>query len=608
MEYRSQKIAYWYFAAALPLFVLQVVMGLWLAANYTFTIPQSIVNVFPFATARAFHTNLLVLWMLLGFMGGTYYIIPEETKSEIYSTGLAWFQLIALLVTGVTALVGFLFGWTQGRPLLEIPMALDFVVVIGALVFLFNVGMTIFKARNWTAIQGTLLGGLVFLALLYLFGIPFYRNLVIDWYYWWWVIHLWVEGAWELVTASIFAFVLMKITGVEREVVEKWLYVEIGLFLFTGLAGTGHHYYWIGAPRYWLWIGGIFSALEPLPILLMVIDTMHHVKERKAKIVNPLTWTYAIGCAVMHLIGAGVWGFLHTLPQINYYTHGSQVTVSHGHLAFFGAYALLNLMTFYYAMPKLKGIAAYDDRRGKIGFWTMCTAMMIMGLTFGVAGVLQSYIERVLGMGYMVAQGYMRLWMGVTMAAGVFFLGGLLTTVVDLFTLRPGRCRHRRNRSRFRRFPGGGPEPLTPVKDSDPPDPAQSSQGSGRPRIRYTTRQRGNHGSLHERIRGRVARLLLPGRRARDLDGGDGRGGMGAVRPRPLQPAGLHGDDDLRRGVLHPAALQRADAALALLGPHPLLPRQHRADRDGGHRAGAPLHGLHPLLGPVGHLGGRCSP
>ena len=120
----------------------------------------------------------------------------------------------------------------------------------------------------------------------------------------------------------------------------------------------------------------------------------------------------------MHLIGAGVWGFLHTLPQINYYTHGSQVTVSHGHLAFFGAYALLNLTIFYYAMPRLKGIAVYDDVRGTIGFWTMCIAMMIMGLTFGVAGVLQSYIERVLGLGYMAAQGYMRLWMGVTLSAG----------------------------------------------------------------------------------------------------------------------------------------------------------------------------------------------
>jgi nitric oxide reductase subunit B len=87
-----------------------------------------------------------------------------------------------------------------------------------------------------------------------------------------------------------------------------------GVFM-TGIAGTGHHYYWIGAPKYWLWVGGVFSALEPLPIVLMPFDTMNHVKERRNKILNPLTWTIAIGCAVLHLIGAGVWGFMHTLPQ-----------------------------------------------------------------------------------------------------------------------------------------------------------------------------------------------------------------------------------------------------------------------------------------------------
>jgi len=439
MEYRSQKIAYWYFAIALLLFTLQVVMGLWLAFSYSFTVPQWIVDKFSFATARAMHTNLLVLWMLLGFMGGTYYIVPEETKSEIYSMKLAWFQLVALVATGVVALVGFIFGWTQGRPLLEIPTSLDLIVVVGALVFLFNVGMTMYLAKRWTVIQGTLLGGLLFLALLYLFGIPFYRNEVTDWYYWWWVIHLWVEGAWELVTAAIFAFVLMKLTGVDRQVVEKWLYVEIGLFLFTGIVGTGHHYYWIGAPKYWLWFGGIFSALEPLPILLMLIDTMNHVKLRQEAIKNPLTWTIAIGCAVMHMIGAGIWGFMHTLPQINYYTHGSQVTVSHGHLAFFGAYALLNIMVFYYAMPKIKGIEVYDPSRGKVAFWTMSTAMMLMGISFGIAGVVQSYIERVLGMGYMVAQSYMRLWLGVTFFLGLCFFAGLLIMVTDLLTLRPAR-------------------------------------------------------------------------------------------------------------------------------------------------------------------------
>jgi len=439
MEYRSQRIAHWYFKIALILFALQVVMGLWLAFNYTFTVPQQIVDVFPFATARAIHTNLLVVWMLLGFMGGTYYIVPEETGTEIYSPNLAWLQLIALVTVGVIAIIGFIFGWTKGRPLLEIPPPLNYVVVAVALIFLFNIGMTMFKARHWTVIQGVLLGGLLFLALLYLFGIPFYRNEVIDWYYWWWVIHLWVEGAWELVTGAIMAFVLMKLTGVDRKVVEKWLYVEIGLFLFTGIAGTGHHYYWIGAPKYWLWVGGIFSALEPLPILLMVIDTMHHVRHRQTQIINSHTWTLAVGCAVFHFIGAGVWGFAHTLPQINYYTHGSQVTVSHGHLAFFGAYALLNLTVFYYAIPKLKGIEIYNPTRAKVGFWTMCSAMMLMGLTFGIAGILQAYMERVLGMGYMVAQSYMRLWMGVTLALGFVFLSGVLVTVYDLLNMKPAR-------------------------------------------------------------------------------------------------------------------------------------------------------------------------
>ncbi|OGC79968.1 MAG: nitric-oxide reductase [candidate division Zixibacteria bacterium RBG_16_43_9] len=437
MEYKSQKVAYPYFVIALFLFLLQVLFGLWLAINYFFTLPQGLVNVFPFATARAIHTNLLVLWMLLGFMGGTYFLLPDETKREIYSPGLAYFQLVLLVVTGVVALVGFVFGWTQGRPLLEIPRPLDFAVVIGALIFLFNVGMTMLKGKNWTVIQGTLLAGLIVLALLYLFGIPFYHNLSVDWYYWWWVIHLWVEGAWEMITAAIIAWILLKITGVPREVVEKWLYVELGLFLFTGIAGIGHHYYWLGAPKYWLYVGGIFSGLEPVPIILMLIDTFKHVKHRQLEIKNPLVWTYAVGCAVFHLLGAGVFGFVHTLPMINYYTHGSQVTAAHGHMAFFGAYALLNLTVFYYAIPKLKGIEFFKESLGRVGFWIMVIAMTGMGLAFGVAGVLQTYLERVMGLGYMTAQGEMRFWFKIVFSFGLIFLSGVIITIYDLLTLKP---------------------------------------------------------------------------------------------------------------------------------------------------------------------------
>jgi nitric oxide reductase subunit B len=401
-----------------------------------------VVDVFPFATARAIHTNLLVLWLLLGFMGATFYLVPEETGTELAWPKMAIAQLALLAATGVTAIVGFLFGWTQGRPLLEIPRPLDLLVVIGALMFLANIAVTMIRAKRWTAVQGSLLGGLVFLALMYLFGIPFYQNLSVDWYYWWWVVHLWVEGAFELIAAAMVAFMLIKLTGVERKVVEKWLYVELGLFLFTGIAGTGHHYYWLGAPKYWLWVGGIFSALEPLPILLMVYDTWRDVKHRTQPLLPRLTWVYMIGMVIIHFIGAGMFGFAHTLPMINYYTHGSQVTVSHGHLSFYGAYVLLNLTFFYFAIPRLKSFpgGSYEEKTGHWGFWLTTLGVMGMSLAFAVAGVLQTYLERVQGQPYIVAQQPIRFWMFVVGVHGLVVLAGVLLVVKHLLTLRPARA------------------------------------------------------------------------------------------------------------------------------------------------------------------------
>ena len=442
MNYKTQSVAYPYFVVALLLFALQVLMGLWLATNYFTTIPQSVVDVFPFATARAMHTNLLVLWLLLGFMGSTFYLVPEETGTELAWPKMALAQLALLAVTGVTALVGFFFGWTKGRPLLEIPFPLNLLIVVGALMFLANVGVTLIRARKWTAVQGSLLGGLVFLAVMYLFGVPFYKNLAEDWYYWWWVIHLWVEGAWELITAALTAFVLIKLTGVDRKVVEKWLYVELGLFLFTGIAGTGHHYYWLGAPKYWIWVGGVFSALEPFPILLMLWDTWRDVKHRTQPARPRLTWTYLVGMVVLHFVGAGLFGFAHTLPMINYYTHGSQVTVSHGHLSFYGAYVLMNLTFFYFAIPRLKGYrdGEYDERSGQWGFWLMSLGVLGMSLGFAVAGVLQVYLERIQGQPYMLAQQPIRFWMFVVAAHGLLLLAGALVTIRHLLTLKPARA------------------------------------------------------------------------------------------------------------------------------------------------------------------------
>src|SRR5512142_3112446 len=111
MTYQSQRVAYPYFVVALLLFALQVVMGLWVGLQYVVTVPQPVVDLFPFATSRAIHTNLLVLWMLLGFMGATFYLVPEEAKRELAWPRLALLQLGLLVATGVAALIGFAFGW-----------------------------------------------------------------------------------------------------------------------------------------------------------------------------------------------------------------------------------------------------------------------------------------------------------------------------------------------------------------------------------------------------------------------------------------------------------------------------------------------------------------
>lgn len=433
MIYESQKVASKYFLISAVFFGLQVIFGLLLILKYIW--PDPLIDILPFNTARAIHTNLLVVWMLFGFMGGTYYVVPEEAQTEIFSKRLANLQFWLFLLGGLVAVIGFLSGWTAGRPLLELPVPIKWAVVLIALIFILNVLLTMLKTKKWTATQGLLLAGIIMLAIMWLFGIPFFKNLTLDYYYWWWVIHLWVEGAWELIAASLMAYILMKITGIERQVIEKWLYVEVALVLFTGIIGTGHHYYWIGTPQYWLWWGGIFSALEPVPILFMLFDTLNHVRHRRIQIENRVVLYWAVGCAIYHFIGAGVWGVAHTLPIVNRFTHGTQVTTSHGHMAFFGAYAMLIITIIYYALPKIKGLDRTEEKGGLLAFWITTISMTVMGLAFGGAGIVQSYLQRALGMDFLTVQGFMRPWFKIVFFAGLGFFVGVLVYLYDVIRL-----------------------------------------------------------------------------------------------------------------------------------------------------------------------------
>lgn len=437
MKYESQKVARLYFTGALVLFLAQVLFGL--LGGFLYVVPTGLPDFLPFNIVRMIHTNALIVWLLMGFFGCTYYLLPEETETELYSTGLAKLQFWAFFGAAGVAVVGYLFGYTaaEGRSYLEQPLIIKIGIVVVALIFLFNCTMTLLKGRK-TVISNILILGLWGIAIFFLFAFINPNNVILDKMFWWWVVHLWVEGVWELVMASILAFLMIKLTGVDREVVEKWLYVIIGLALFTGILGTGHHYYWIGTPGYWQWIGSVFSALEILPFFAMVIFTFTMTYKGGRNHPNKAALLWSLGCSVIAFFGAGVWGFLHTLAPINYYSHGTQITAAHGHLAFYGAYAMVNLAMFAYAMPQLLGRQPYNQVLNMWSFWIITSGVVFMTFALTFAGTVQTHLQRVMGMTYMEVQDQLGLFYMMRLGAGVVVVLGVLLYIGSL--LLPGKA------------------------------------------------------------------------------------------------------------------------------------------------------------------------
>jgi nitric oxide reductase subunit B len=397
------------------------------------------------------HTNLLIVWLLFGFMGSSYYLIPEESETELFSPKLAVLTFWVFLVAGAVTVLGYLLvpyaslaKWTgndilntMGREFLEQPLPTKVGIVLVALSWIFNIVMTVLKGRK-TAISLVLSLGMLGVAVFFLFSFYNPVNLVKDKYYWWWVVHLWVEGVWELILGAMLAFVLIKVTGVDREVVEKWLYVIITMTLVTGIIGTGHHYYWIGTPAYWQWWGSIFSALEPIPFFMMTVFAFNMVNKRRREHPNKAAVLWALGTSVMAFLGAGLWGFLHTLAPINYYAHGTQLTAAHGHLAFYGAYALVVLTMISYAMPILRGRAANPERAQIMemwSFWLMTIAMFFIALFLTGAGIVQIWLQRLSAtpMSFMAVQDQISIFYWAREGAGLVFLLGLLLYIGSFF-------------------------------------------------------------------------------------------------------------------------------------------------------------------------------
>lgn len=407
--YQSQRLALWYFAMSVALFGAQILFGL--VAAYQYLDPEFLFGQLGFMTNRSLHVNAMIVSLLMGFIGAVYWFLPLEAKREVVGLRAARWALFAL-VAAVTVVVlvlllvqygpgtDFTRWFTQeGREYLEAPRWADLGIVVILGVFLYNVVMTTLAAPKITGLLGVLMVDFIALAGLYGAGMFYTPNISVDQYFWWWVVHLWVEATWEVLVGVLMAWALMHLLGTPRWIVEGWLYFEVFLVLGTGILGLGHHYFWIGTPEYWLGIGGFFSALEPIPLVAMVVHAVYDAGVARMQTVNQPALFWAITQAFGNFIGAGVWGFMQTLPPINLYTHGTQLTAAHGHLAFYGAYVAANLTVIYLALQQVRAPAGpqLDSRTWKPAIIGLTVGVLGMSGALTVSGFAQAMFERAVG-------------------------------------------------------------------------------------------------------------------------------------------------------------------------------------------------------------------
>lgn len=449
--YRSQRLALRYFTAAIALFGVMTVAGL-LAATY-YIQPSLLYNVFDFQMAKILHIDILVIWLLMGFIGAVYWFLPKELEREVVGVVLAeiLFYVFCVAVAVVAAVFIFVqYGssnqfsmWfiNQGRKYVEAPRWAAIGIVIVVLTFVFNVVATAARARRMTGILWVLTLDLVPLSVLYLDAFPQITNMSHDLYWWWWLVHMWVEATWEVLIGCLMAWSLMELLGTSRRIVEAWLYIEVMLVLGTGILGLGHHYFWIGTPHYWLSIGGFFSALEPLPLLGMVVHAVYDAGTHHMQTTNrpALFWVFAE--AFGNFIGAGVFGFMMTLPQINLFSHGTQWTVSHGHFAFWGAYGCGVIAILYLVLQRTRESQLFESSAWKWSFGLLNFGLIGMVGGLLIAGIAQSVYERAEGgstlQAFVVASEspWFHSGMYARLGFGVVFALGYLALVYDLLTI-----------------------------------------------------------------------------------------------------------------------------------------------------------------------------
>ena len=358
---------------------------------------------FPFNFLRDVHTQTPIVWIGVSWIGAALFLAPaiaggREAKGQaVLVDFLFWVTLAVVagaLIGDYLGIMGriqagwFWFG-NQGLSYIQLGRFWQIGFFTGLVLWSILVFRALWPTRQtlalatrqfWTGairLENLIWASTINIALLYAFGmIPLTgieKSFTITDFWRWWVVHLWVEQSFEFFAAAMSAYLLMAVGLVSRKLAERAVYFEIILIFLGGVIGTGHHLYWAGGPSMWVPMGSMFSFIEVLPLVLLIIEAINHYRLIKGQrsFNYGVAYTYIIGAAFWNFVGAGVFGGgTLNAPLVNYYEHGTFLTLNHAHTALFGAFGLLAIGLVYFCLRYAAGErAAFGERSGIVAFW-----------------------------------------------------------------------------------------------------------------------------------------------------------------------------------------------------------------------------------------------
>ena len=403
----SQKVTMLYFLTAIGLFLLQIGLGA-VTAHYTvegthfYGIPLG--NILPYAAVRTWHLQLGVFFIATCFLAAGLFIGPfvgkEPKRQALWVIVLFGAILVVVLgalsgtwlsVIGFFGDQGFFFGH-QGYEFIELGRVWQLLLIAGMIIWLVLVYRSIKPAvreeKDTGGLTHMLLYSTITIPLFYMAGLMYGKGSHLsDAEYWrWWVVHLWVEGFFEVFATVVMAFLLSHIGAVSKNFALKTIYFTVFLYLGSGVIGTFHHLYWTGAPTPIIALGAVFSALEVVPLSLLGFEAVHNLRViQMGGKGYAYKWPiyFFVSVAFWNLVGAGMFGFLINPPIVLYYAQGINTTPIHSHAALFGVYGMLAISLLLFSVRHIASKVSWSDKMLKWSFWGLnggLASMMIFSL------------------------------------------------------------------------------------------------------------------------------------------------------------------------------------------------------------------------------------